>query len=804
MNLQVFKVMPLVAAVAFTTDALGQRQISDTLEETVVTAQKREENLQDVAISVSAMDAAAIEKTFSRTLDEITGMSPNLVFNPILGNGTVGVSIRGMQHAEVEKSFDPSVAIYQDGIYLKSTTGALLNLWDAERIEVLRGPQGTLFGRNTIGGLIHVIRSKPTGEFGGKIVATIAEDHQEDIKALINLPSMGGLSVKLSAMNIQGGGYFHNIRRNKREGDNDMTALSISALWEPSDNFDINFIYDDIDDDTETRPVTCLTNLGEQLGAASNILGMDLLPKADPADYDCSDKLDIAHHYKSRTGAEQPASMDTEAITIHANWQITDAHKLAFVFGDRDVDETVIQEFDGTELDLFKTSRPTNEQQTSFEFRLESDWDWGTSTFGAFFWESEYTMSQNTNFFKAFGTFGPQSYTASPWYHQETENTAYFGQVDIDVTENLSVSLGGRYIDEEKEACMVVSDNDQTGGTIGTWVGPDGVGKTPNATFGVGCPSFGLTPDPTYNDGRESWDKFTPRVGLTYSGENGMVYLTYSEGFRSGGYNGRASAPGNIGPYDPESVEAWELGFKSSWMDNRVTLNGSIFDVSYDDKQEDIVKPGEDGQATLTVVENAATASISGVELELAWMIASGLSLRGNIGLLDASFDEYLVDSATGPVDKSGIELRRAPDMTMGLGLLWEHELANGAFLVANMSYTWKDDYYISASTSITKPNYGEGIAAASCGGCDSYNPSKVDAFGLLDASINYETENWTVSIFGKNLTDENYFMSFLDVGGNVVAAGPGDTTAVYAPGLWSFGTLNRPRYFGAEVKYKF
>ena len=268
MNSQVFKVLPLVAAMAFVTDSFAQRQISDTLEETVVTAQKREENLQDVAISVSAMDAAAIEKTFARTLDEITGMSPNLIFNPILGNGTVGVSIRGMQHAEVEKSFDPAVAIYQDGIYLKSTTGALLNLWDAERIEVLRGPQGTLFGRNTIGGLMHVIRSKPTGEFGGKIVATIAEDSQEDIKAMINLPQMGDLSVKLSAMSIQGGGYFHNVTRNKREGDNDMTALSVSALWEPSDNFDLRVIYDDIDDDTETRPLTCLTNGGELFGFA--------------------------------------------------------------------------------------------------------------------------------------------------------------------------------------------------------------------------------------------------------------------------------------------------------------------------------------------------------------------------------------------------------------------------------------------------------------------------------------------------------------------------------------------------------
>ncbi len=803
MNLKALKLMPLVAAVALAADSMAQRTISDTLEETVVTAQKREENLQDVAISVSAMDAAAIEKSYARTIDEITGMSPNLIFNPILGNGTVGVSIRGVQHAEVEKSYDPAVAIYQDGIYLKSTSGALLNLWDAERIEVLRGPQGTLFGRNTIGGLMHVIRSKPTGEFGGKVVATIAEDSQEDIKALLNLPRMGDLSVKISAMSIQGGGYFHNVTRNKREGDNDMTAVSIAALWEPSDNFDLRVIFDDVDDDTETRPLTCLTPSATGAGPGAEELFAFAAPDfLTGLSTDCSNKLDIAHHYKSRTSEEQVASMDTEAWTVHANWQINDTHKLAFVFGDRDTDELAINEFDGTAADLFKTSRPTQELQTSFEFRLESDWAWGTSTVGAFFWESEYTLSQNTNFF-AFGN--PNAYTASPWYHQETENTAFFAQVDIDVTENLSVSLGGRYIDEEKEACLVVSTNDPTGGTNGTWVDADGVWKTPieelagglgSGTFGEGCPSFGATPDPNYNDGRASWDKFTPRVGLTYNGEYGMVYLTYSEGFRSGGYNGRASNTGDIGPYDPESVESWEAGFKSSWMDNRLTLNGSIFEVDYENKQEDLVLPGAAGQATVTVVANAAKASITGLELEMAWMIAAGLSFRGNIGLLDASFDEYEISSVTGVVDKSSMELRRAPDMTMGMGLLWEHELPNGAFLVSNLTYTWKDDYYISASSNIAKPNYN--------GGEERYNPSKVEAFGLLDASINYETESWTISVFGKNLTDENYFMSFLDVSAQVVAAGPTDSSPTYLPGLWSFGTLNRPRYFGAEVRYKF
>jgi iron complex outermembrane receptor protein len=163
-NIGTFTVLPLVLGVAMASDALAQRQISGQLEEVIVTAEKREQNLQDVALSVSALDEAGLEKMFARDLSDLAGMAPNMIIDPILGNGTAAISIRGMQLNDVEKSFDPAVAVYQDGIYLATTTGALLNTWDAARVEVLRGPQGTLFGRNTIGGLIHVIRNKPTGE----------------------------------------------------------------------------------------------------------------------------------------------------------------------------------------------------------------------------------------------------------------------------------------------------------------------------------------------------------------------------------------------------------------------------------------------------------------------------------------------------------------------------------------------------------------------------------------------------------------------------------------------------------------
>lgn len=773
--------LPMVASVAFANQAYAQRTTTTQIEEIVVTAQKREENIQDVPISISAIDAKTIERTFARSIDEITGMSPNLVINPVLGNGTAAISIRGMQFAEVEKSFDPAVAVYQDGIYLSSTTGALLNVWDAERVEVLRGPQGTLFGRNTVGGLIHVIRSKPTGELGGKIVATIAEDDQEDFKGRINLPEFAGISVKLSALSSEGGGYVDNPIRGETLGDNDLKMYSVDVLWQPTDDFDLRIIYDQITDDTDTRPVKCFTQQNEAFFPFGG----------DECGADKTDDL-----FTTFTSFDQYAELHTDAITIHANWSISDQHKLAFVYGKRESEEEALNEFDGTAFNTFYTERPTDENQESFELRLESDWsDSFRTTVGVFSWESDYELLQATRVLEVFtGPISPASYSVSPNYNQEVESISFFAQAEWDITENITVSAGGRYIDEEKSACMANSAHTFDGTNV-THTDSLGFDKTALTAFGDQglCPGWAADVFEPGTQGKESWTQFTPRVGAQYNFDWGMAYVNYSEGFRSGGFGGRATAPDNFGPYDPEEVEQWEVGVKSTLLDNTLQLNVTLFSIDYNDKQEDIVKPGTDGQATLTVVQNASTASIEGLEMDFTWIVAAGFSLRGNIGLLDAEFDSYLVESATGMVDLSGLDLRRAPEMTAGLGALWEHELSNGGFIIANLNYTWKDDYYISATANLDHSPAGY-----------TDNPSKVDSFGIVDASINYETEHWTFSVFGKNLTDEEYLMSFLDVGANGVATSATDSTAVYAPGAWSFGTPNRPRYFGAEVQYKF
>ena len=514
------------------------------------------------------------------------------------------------------------------------------------------------------------------------------------------------------------------------------------------------------------------------------------------------------------------------------NWQFTDRHKLAVVFGDRETDETARQEFDGVAADLFWTSRPTEENQTSWEFRLESDWsDSLRSTFGYFWWDGDYTLQQNTGQFNIVNPLLPGtsdgaptdniSYTASPLFNQSVESTAVFGQVDWDVTDRLMLSLGGRWLDEEKEACMTVAGYSVSplktalglpAGSV-AYTDVDGLDKTlepypyllgGNITpgqWGVGCPEWASSVyDNSFNDGTGgsfngavSFDEFTPKASVQYSFDSGMAYVTYSEGFRSGGFNGRATAPNNTGPYDPESVKSWEAGTKLTLMDNRFQINLAAFSLKYDDKQETIVKPGQDGQATLTVVENASSAKIEGLEMDFKWILLEGLSLSGNVGLLDASYDDYVVPSATGIVDQTSRALLRAPDMTAGLGVLFERQMGEGHWFVATLNYTWKDDYYISSTANLDH----------SPGGYID-NPSKVDAFGILDASINWETDNWTISLFGKNLTDETYLMHFLDVGANVVATSATDSTPTYAPGAWAFGTPNRPRYFGAEVQLKF
>lgn len=775
MGVLVFGATALASAVAQET----QREAVSALEEVIVTAQKREESAQSVPIALTALDAGQIERTYSRDIQDVETLVPNLIVDPILGNGTASISIRGLQLNDVEKSFDPAVAVYLDGIYLANTTGALLQMYDAEAVEVLRGPQGTLFGRNTIGGLINIRRARPTGEFGGKFALNFGRFSQLDARGVLNFDAAldGTLATKLSVVRQDGGGYFHNVSRDEREGDTAFTGITLATLWTPSDRFAALLTLDWFDDKTPTRPVTSLTQPGE------------LFCQPPALDIGCGrPKTDADWHRRPTTTLDQKAFVKTKAVTLDASWQLSDAHKLVSVTGWRDVKDDALQEFDGVAAPVFWTQRPQNSDQFSEELRLESKWNEGRvqSVIGAYYFTNEYDLDQKT-FSPAF--FGDPTAPmgiayAARTFVQKVDAYAAFAQVDWSITDRFILSLGGRYNREEKQAA----------GTEFLLI--NGVGLVPQISYGnqPSRPAYVATyVDPVTGqtrtaDGEATFSKFTPRVNLTYKFDDSkLIYATYSKGYRSGGFNGRASGPVTLGPYDPEEVETIEVGTKTQWLDNRLRFNAAAFTTDYTDKQEDVVFP-DPIAVTVTLVQNASAATIRGAELELLGIPTEGLTLGLNVGILDASYDNWRVPGiAGGIVDKSGFKLRRAPDLTAALNLRYEQPLANGAFLVYGLNYSWKDDYYIIANT-VQRPQ--------------ARDSGLVEAYGLLDASISYEAENWSLSLWGKNLTDEDYFLHVLDVGTNY-AAGPNNTPVPVA-GLWTFGTISPPRTYGVEFRFKF
>ena len=765
----------MLGAAAVIAPAMAQdapREAASALEEVIVTAQKREESAQSVPIALTALDAAQIEKTYSRDIQDVETLVPNLIVDPILGNGTASISIRGMQLNDVEKSFDPAVAVYLDGIYLANTTGALLQMYDAEAVEVLRGPQGTLFGRNTIGGLINIRRTKPTGEFGGKLALNFGRFSQLDARAVMNFGAVadGRLSTKLSVVRQDGGGYFQNAVRGKREGDTAFTGVTLTSLFAATDNLEMLLTLDYFDDKTPTRPVTSLTGPGELFC----VLGACGQPKTNET-----------YHRNPGTTLDQKAFVKTKAATLNTEWQVSDNQRIVSVTGYREVKDDAIQEFDGITAVFFSTERPQSSQQFSEELRLESDWtDRIRSTFGLYYFDGTYDLDQSTFFFG--GLVG------RPYFTQDTTSLAAFGQVDWSITDALTLSIGGRYNDEEKEACAINQNPANDAGPALLSTGSCGIAKrsADNPSNVYVNPVTGATVTQT---GKKSWSKFTPRVNLSWKFDDSkLAYITYSEGFRSGGFNGRAADAATLGPYDPEKVESFELGLKSQWLDNRLRLNLTAFSTDYTDKQEDVVF-ADPTLVTVTLVQNAASATIKGAEIELLAIPTDGLTLGLNVGLLDASYDEWLVPGfnpmggpSIGTVDKSNFELRRAPDLTASFNVQYEQPLANNSFLVYGLNYSYKDDYYITANTVSANPGV----------------PGLVESYGLLDASVSYERENWSVSLWGKNLTDESYFLHVLDVGTNY-AAGPGNS-AVPVPGLWTFGTISAPRTYGVEFRFKF
>jgi iron complex outermembrane receptor protein len=718
----------LTTPAAFAQPADGETaRNSGALEEVVVTARKREESLQDLGQSVSAVSGAEVAARYAADISEVVDISPNLIIDDTAQGpgGVAAVSLRGIGVAEVESSFDPAVGVVIDGLFLGKASGSITKLLDIERIEVLRGPQGTLFGRNAIGGVINVTRSDPGTELGGKIRASYGNYDTTELDALVNVPMGEQFAVKfMGSWHDQGDGYYDNTFTGGDDGREEYTMWGAHALWTPRDDLSLEYSYMDESYDQDTPPLLNVAQPGQLF--------------CDAFGY-CSPDLDTpisGDRYEVVQNGPNEAEFDARTHIASARWDVSDRWAVDYIFGYRETEEEVLQDFDGTPETLFETSRPEDYDQTSHELRVTYTGDKLDTTVGAYLFDMEYTI----DLVSFIGFAVPNTVLSIPQTaNQETDSYAFFFESDYALTPEWVLTVGGRYSHDEKSAQIT---NDP------------------------------VISQPTPVD--ESWAEFTPKVGLKwFAQDNFMLYGLYSSGYRAGGFNGRPSTQVAADlPYDPETVDNYELGIKSEWLDNRLRINAAVFYMEYDDKQEEQSVAVVGGTGQQTVVANASTAEITGLEVDFTWLPdVDGLSIMGNLGLLDAQYDDFVANIGRGGItNNDDLEFRRAPEMTGTLAMRYEWPTSFGtAWVRGGWHYIGEHEMTLANSPQTSN-----------------------DAQHLIDASLNFEWDKAKLTFFGRNLADEDGYTVGFDVGG---VAPPGS--------LWTYAAARDPRTYGVQLQYE-
>lgn len=708
-------------------DADNEARRSGALEEVVVTARKREESLQDLGQSVSAVSGTEVAERYAADISEVVDISPNLIIDDTAQGpgGVAAVSLRGIGVSEVESSFDPAVGVVIDGLFLGKASGSITKLLDIERIEVLRGPQGTLFGRNAIGGVINVTRSDPSDEFGGKVRASYGNYDTVELDGLLNVPLGDQLAMKLTASrHDQGEGYYTNNLTGNDDGQEEYTMWGADFLWTPMETMDIEYSYMNEEYDQDTPPLLNVGQPGQLLCDAFGYCSPDLETPIS------GDRYEVVQN------GPNDASFDAETHIASMSWGFAEAWAVDYIFGYRETDEEVLQDFDGTPETLFETSRPEEYEQTSHELRLSYSGDRLDTVVGAYKFDMEYTI----DLVSFIGFAVPNTVLEIPQTaNQETDSYAFFFESDYALTPEWVLTVGGRYSNDDKQSQ--------------------------------------ITNDPVISQPTpvsEQWGEFTPKLGLKWFARDDMMfYGLFSSGYRAGGFNGRPTTQQAADlPYDPETVDNYELGLKSELLDNRLRVNAALFYMEYDDKQEEQSVAVVGGTGQQTVVANASTAEITGLEVDFTWMPQiEGLSVMGNLGLLDAEYNDFVANIGRGGVtNNDDLEFRRAPEVTGTLAVRYEWPMSFGtAWARAGWHYIGQHEMSLANSPQTSN-----------------------DAQHLIDASLNFEWDRAKVSLFGRNLADEDGYTVGFDVGG---VAPPGS--------LWTYAAARDPMTYGLQLSYE-
>ena len=723
------------------------------LEEVIVTATRRDESLQDVAVSVSAIDAELGQATVRR-LDDLQTFSPNLYIrrSPGIGSGA-SITIRGIGTQDSDKSLDPAIGVMMDGVFLGTSSGVLMQNFDVQRIEVLRGPQGTLFGKNTTGGLINIVRGDVTMEWGGDLIVTLDEHGREDIKGVVNVPIVDDkFGVKLFGAQVKSDGFVYNTTLEEDVGGDDVQSYGFAAKWQPSDNFDIKLHYEKTKDESDQG---AYVNQNVFTDNTCVFFGQCVTTTTDNEDQNSSNTRNFSDN-----------EYDTTILT--ANYDFGNM-VLTYIGAKRDMDEQNMQSFDASPADFLDMNYFNLWDQESHELRLTTNFD-GPFNFvaGLYSWEVDYTQYWDVSHlhwtynailgFPLFPDVTAPTSVKTQGQRQQTDSFAAFASADWALGDKWTLTFGGRYTEEEKDFS---GDN----GSIGY-----------NPAAGEARP----TGHATWEKDAE-WSEFTPSASLRFNvTDNTMLWASYAEGFKSGGFFGRQANFMNIDvTFEPESVQNIEVGFKSTLLNGAMTLNAAYFANDYEDKQESVLVVRGPADVA-TVVENAATEEISGIEIDLSWQITQNWFLRANYGYLDAKYENFVGDLNGDGIetDNSYMRPRNTPENSFGINTTYTVALGPGN-LQAVLAYRYRDAIEVDLVSQVpTKPS-----SPADSGGIGS-----IGSIYDLSAQVSYmfSDDRYRITVYGKNLTDERELLT-QTIGG------------IATRGYW-----NDPRTIGVEFAASF
>lgn len=721
-------VIMMIPAAALAQSDTGEKSNS-VLEEVIVTATRREESLMDVAIAVTSISSQELDAFGIQDITYINQISPNTTLKVSRGtNTTLTAFIRGVGQQDPVAGFESGVGLYLDDVYLNRPQAAVLDIYDVERIEVLRGPQGTLYGRNTIGGAIKYVtkRLKADGP-EAQVKLSYGSDNLLDVVLTGSTPISDTFRIGGSFARFSRDGFGDNLNLPGIENYNkDSWGGRLSAEWEPTDNLFFRLTGDYIQDDSDPRQGHRLT-----VGALSGAPILD----------------DV---FDTRAGLNKPEqSVEAQGVALMAEWQLSDSVTLKNILSYRDDDSWTPIDFDSLpSADLDVPATYQNEQFSEELQILFTGERW--SGVGGFYYLDANAITEFdvilANVGDLIGLPGLNAFTAGD---VDTETWSVFADVTYDLTKTFSISLGGRYTEDER--ISTVLRQTKIGGT--------------SPIFGGSAIPIATTSD---FHGSETFTKFTPRVSASWSpNEDQLVYLTYSEGFKGGGFDPRGlttAAPDFNGDgtvsedevfefmkFEPETVETIELGLKSTFFQGRMTSKLAVFFSSYTDVQI----PGSIGfdssgdgnnDTFVGITSNAGDADINGLEWEGQAILAedlgkqgSGLRLGWALGYIDAEFNEF-IDALGNDVADERV-FQNTPKWTASGILTYDMPLdlfdTSGTFSIINgVSYKSSHSQFETRNEFLDQ-----------------------NAYALWDVSLVWSDDSghWNAGIHGKNLTDKEY-----------------------------------------------